>query len=250
MKKAVCLAMVAIAATCLTAVAGAEPELKIIWENTGGLNTGQITLGAQQFASYYASKNGSCMEIAIGDCAELLKGTAAENILQLRKFTFSYDEDPYVTGGFSAINSSGATQTFTFIFTSPVVPALTPSTLYGGSMSGSITAGKTVPATVSTVSGTPLYWGMIDGTPVLPFYPDPQSWTISTAGATMNISARNEPITNPGPAAMNNISMQFKFTLTPDDIATMNGTFVVLIPEPATLSILGLGGLVLLRRRK
>jgi len=182
-------------------------------------------------------------------CDEITRALNIQDKIDLTGLSFSYDEDPFVTGGISALNPTALTQTYTFVFNSPVAPPITPTSLFGGSMSGSFTAGRSVPATVATVALTPLYWGMIDGTPVLPIYSDPMSWSLAVPFSSGDIAAINIPTTTIGPAALNSISMQFKFTLTPDDIATMNGIFEV-IPEPMTIALLGLGGLLLVRKKK
>ena len=159
-----------------------------------------------------------------------------------------YKEDPWVQGGFSVTNTASYAQTFTFTFTSPVSPTLTGSTLYGGSMSGSYSSDFT-PTTITTVSGTPLFEGFIDGASALSFYPDVSSWSGISPFDSGNILPQNQDITLPGPSPVTtDLEIVFTFTLSPGDVATMNGRLEV-VPEPATLALLGLGGL-LLRRKK
>jgi len=162
-------------------------------------------------------------------------------------FDMTYDPDPYITSGLAVTNNAAFTQTFTFTFTAPVSPAITPSTLYGGSMSGSLTGDLSNGGTLSTAPGSPLYMGMIDAAGVLPIYADPSSWNVGALGSA-NISAVNYPTTLTGPAAMSTISTVYTFTLTPGEMATMNGFFEV-VPEPATMAMLGFGAL-LIRRKK
>jgi hypothetical protein len=45
------------------------------------------------------------------------------------------------------------------------------------------------------------------------------------------------------------MSSQFKFTVSANDQATGTSVYVITIPEPASLGLLVLGGLGLLRRR-
>ena len=219
-----------------------DPQVSISWQDATGA-------GGQWSMAFPVGQ-----ELRVGGKEGSVSLSGADNLnkygLQssgLTYFNMAFNTDPYITGGFAFINGTLSTQTYTIIFQSPVTPAITPSTLYGGSMSGSFTADPTA-AMVTTTLNTPLYWGMIDGSPVLPIYNDPSSWS-AAANASGTIAAVNMvPPTLVGPAANNNISIQFKFTLTPGDTATMNGAFVV-IPEPATLALLGLGGLLMCRKK-
>ena len=167
-----------------------------------------------------------------------------------------YEMDPFVQGGFSVTNTAAFTQTFTFTFTTPISPMLTGSTLYGGSMSGSLTVDPINGGTVGTVTGTPLFEGFIDGASYLTFHPT-GSWSdgglLNGSGddydGSASIPAGNQDVTLSGPSPVAiDLEIVFTFTLTPGDVATMNGRLEV-IPEPATMVLLGLGGL-LLRRKK
>ncbi len=227
---------------CSSAFAMTGPSVAIQWDG------GSVFIGADVLAPYLNQKGPLCeIKIGAGDCEKLMEQLQVQDKVCLSSLEFAFDADPYVTGGFSALNPTGVTQTYTFIFFSPVAPAITPTSLYGGSMSGSVTANNTVPAVVATVNPDPLYWGIIDGANVLPIYADPMSWTVNTQFASGTIAAVNVPTTNPYGPVNNSIAMQFKFTLTPGDIATMNGIFEV-IPEPATLALLGMGLLFLKKR--
>lgn len=245
----------ALTAVVMSAVAFAsidDPSLRIIWQDESGSGADfTIDFGNAAFINCITKVDEFKTKISISKdvWGPILNALGAGNSLSFEKFDFTWDADPFVAGGFSAYNPMGSTKTYTFIFTSPVSPQITPSCLYGGSMSGSFTAGMSTPATVTTVANTPLYLGIIDGTPVLPIYPDPASWSVAVPFASGGIAAVNVPTTNPGPSVLNNISMQFTFTLTPDDTATMNGVFEVLVPEPATFVLLSIGGL-LLRKHK
>jgi hypothetical protein len=248
MKGITLLAAVAALLLCSVAFGATEPigpSLTIYWENADG-GGGMVVIGEDVLGQYGSrTKSGYLTEISLDEkaCDQLVEQLKVKESLGFYCLDFAYDPDPFVTGGFSVFNPSGATQTYTFVFTAPVVPPLATS-LYGGSMSGSFTAVGS-PATVATVPNTPLYWGMIDGTPVLQIYSDPMSWTVASGSG--DIVGVTVPTTNPYGAVNSSISMQYKFTLTPGDIATMNGIFEV-IPEPTTLVLLGIGGLLLRKR--
>jgi len=116
-------------------------------------------------------------------------------------------------------------------------------------MSGSFTTGPGG-GTLSTASPDPLYYGLIDSVGLLSLYPDPSSWTTTTGGtiSILAVSAGLPPSLPNGPISTD-ISIQFKFTLTPGDAAAFTGYFEV-TPEPATICLLGLGALGLLRKRR
>ena len=105
-------------------------------------------------------------------------------------------------------------------------------------------------ATMSTQTGVAIYTALIDGTQLIPsgeLFPDAYSLTATGLGAA-NSANSSFTSTTPMPLA-SSMGINHLFNLTPGDNATVNSTFYV-IPEPMTISLLGLGGLALLKRRR
>ncbi|MHC4858355.1 MAG: hypothetical protein ACYTBY_11450 [Planctomycetota bacterium] len=157
-------------------------------------------------------------------------------------FDLTYDMDPYVLGGLSVTNNAGFDQSFMFTFDAPVSPAITTATNYSGGISGSYTVDGTA-GSVSTTGMMPLYQARIDGADILSLYDAPQLWDDAAAGESGSILAEEIPyLSATGPAALSDLQIVIRFTLTPGETATLNSNFVVEpVPEPATMTLLGLG---------
>lgn len=169
------------------------------------------------------------------------------------------DPDPSVSLAVAITNLTGGPQTFTFTVVSPVAPPLPGSTLHGGSTSASIadadgSGGATLQ--IDPLTSQPMYRGYIDlmmgGGPVLDMLPPDVSSIVVTTPYGTNIATKTLGLGPSGPflpsgPAMVNIALEHKFELTPADTATFNSTFVV-VPEPTTLLLIGLGGLFLRRK--
>jgi hypothetical protein len=146
----------------------------------------------------------------------------------------------------------GAPMDFTFATMSPVAPL--PSSLIGGSTIVTIQdANFDGAATLKNITGLPGYSGTIDGANALDLL-FPFSITAPPPGFASESAGLPGPTIPDGPIAAF-IGITHRFNLTSLDNATFNSTFQVVVPEPSSMVLAGLGVLGLLccvwrRRRK
>jgi hypothetical protein len=162
-------------------------------------------------------------------------------------WNLTFKSDPYAVSWVSIRNTTGTSQIYTVTFIEPVSPTIGPSSIYGGSVGGSLTT-DALGGYVSTVPPESLYLGMIDGIGILSFYPHPSSLSRPNGGTTMIDLQETWGLVD-GPVN-SGISIQHKFELGPGDALALSGYFQVEpVPEPATLFLLAAGAAVVLRRR-
>ena len=169
-------------------------------------------------------------------------------------YNMTLDYDPFISASVDVVNNTLAVQNYTLTFTLPIL-AIPGSSFIGGSTQGGLTdANFDSVGTLSTVGASALYYGQIDGVNVLPLFAAPRSMVVPFQGGSTNASASAglPGPTIPGPAVLTSIGIQHQFSLTPGDRATFTSFFVVVnaVPEPGSLSLLAIGGLMLVYRRR
>jgi hypothetical protein len=175
--------------------------------------------------------------------------------VRISDWMIEVNEDPFVNQVFGFLNT-GATSTFT-ITTEIMVAPVGPSSVMGGSTGGSVTDGNSDGVGgLTTVSPDPFYVGIIDGSPVAGTALHPYPFSVAPfpdPGDTVPIPTTSFGLpgpTVPGPAVTTSIGIRNKFELAGGDSVASTNFFVVEVPEPATISLLTLGGLALLKRRR
>lgn len=162
------------------------------------------------------------------------------------------DTDPFIIAGVAFHNTSLIKQDFSVTFALPTI-ALPAPTLTGGSASFSMTA-DIDGGFLTSVPNKPIFQTLIDNVPYVglfthPFDTGPLPPGQSPTFGPQEFGAPVFPPTLPGPAVAGSIGIRFEFSLTPGDVATLNGVFNV-VPEPGTAGLVAMAGLVLFRRRR
>jgi hypothetical protein len=153
-------------------------------------------------------------------------------------------------------NNTGMLQTVTITTMIPIVPAILPSTVMGGSASGTLTTNGDGGSMTNVGGASPMYRALIDALAV-GGVADLHNFDsgISVVGFGSNSTGFEDfgtPIPSaPGPAVLGSIGITLQFDLTPGDSASWTSNFVVnVVPTPGAGAILGMAGIFAIRRRR
>ena len=159
-------------------------------------------------------------------------------------------------GGLTLQNNTNMTQTVSLLTSVPLSTFYNPSSLIGGSASGTLTTDGDG-GTMSNVNGSePMYRALIDGAfvgGIADLFPFDSSISVVGFGSnSTGFQDFGQPIpSGNGPAANSSIGILLQFDITPGDIVGWTSNFVIdEIPTPGAAMLLAMAGLVSSHRRR
>ena len=164
------------------------------------------------------------------------------------------DPDPFLHQVFTFTNNYSTTKNFTLTATlEPISPAITGQSLTGGSVSLTVIDSGGGTAELSSITGVPIYMSLLDNVPHQSLLDPSQSFVTGNYGTTASGIVPEEfgtPIPSLiGPPVLSSIGIELNARLTSGDTATIVATLVV-TPEPGTVTLLAIGGVTMLLRRR
>jgi len=157
--------------------------------------------------------------------------------------------DPFIIANIVYTNVSSGTQNVTLEFVLPIGMAM-PSTLIGGSVSGSLTDGNGDGATFASLGGGSAYQALADGSVAASMLTGVSVNAGVFGSSLIGPESFGTPIPSQSYGAINtDMAIRYEFSLTAGDSVSLAGSFVA-VPAPGALAILGLAGLVGRRRRR
>ena len=163
------------------------------------------------------------------------------------------DADPGIFGVIGLTNNGAGNMMMTYNVAMPVVGTYPTGSFMTGSSSITVADSNfDGSAMMSDQFDGSIYTGLLDGAAELSLFlrsvpATPTSLNVMTLGGSTSANDSFTGVTSQGLSST--MGINHMFMLSGGDSATVNSTFYV-VPEPMTLSLLGLGGLALLRRRR
>jgi len=139
----------------------------------------------------------------------------------------------YIGNGFTFMNESASTQVYRVWLTLPLEAGAAAPVNYGGSAGFGLTG---IDGTLSSLTGSPMWSGQIDGVTVSTLFDDPTSISFVGPGSD---DLSDSTFGGNGPV-LNTIGIVLEFSLSAGDTVTTTGVFGV-IPAPSALAIFAVG---------
>ncbi|MCC6682366.1 MAG: PEP-CTERM sorting domain-containing protein [Phycisphaeraceae bacterium] len=191
----------------------------------------------------FANRGGNRRELTTPIAFQGVLENQADVVIEQLEF----DPDPFVVNNILITNLTGSTQVYTVGIALPTAFAA-PNLISGNITSSVIDSGGVPGATLASVAGFSIYSAQIDFATVATLQDHPFT-LIAASGGSNSSPASFGPNVN-AIAVTSNIGIQLRFSITAGDTASILSRFdVVDIPEPASMMLLGLGALALVRRR-
>ena len=173
----------------------------------------------------------------------ILGGLADVEIRELE-----FNPDPTVYHNLLITNNTATTQSYTLTSTLNTGAFAAPNLIHG-SITTQVQDCGSDGAQVAAPAGGAIYNAQIDGTTVKQMQVDPFSISTTPPNFVNNNLEEFGPQLSNIPVN-NNIGIVLTFELSPGDEVSILSRFDVLVPEPASMALLGIGGLAMLRRRR
>lgn len=180
------------------------------------------------------------------------KGTHTKAGRYTVEYDIDADPDPVLHITLKLIREQAGPQDFTFLITLTVDP-MPGETLTGGSVAGSILDSGGDGAELSLKpTGEPLYMSRIDGVDHKALMEAMDAVVVPAYETdTFGPESYGVPIPSlPGPPATSTIEIELNARISGYDTATLQASFVVVVPEPGTMALLGIGAAVMMLRRR
>ena len=162
-----------------------------------------------------------------------------------------FDPDPSVMCNQIFFNNTAFTQTYTATIMQPAYLASTANQVYGSVVVSLLDQDNPMDGALLKDAGIPIYQAYIDGVLVDDLMNPSYQLYAPVGTATVNSGLKEFGWDPYNGDVMTSLGINITLELSPGDAAAVLSRFdVVAVPEPATICMLGLGGLVLLRKRR
>lgn len=163
-----------------------------------------------------------------------------------------FDPDPSVFANQIFFNNTANTQSYVVVVVQPAFLNTVNNEIYGSVVVSLQDSSQPINGSLLQDNNTSIYKAFIDGGQVKTMLDPAYSLSTNPPATTVDSGLQEFGWENYNGAVLTDISIRIELTLSPGDTASVLSRFDVqtFIPEPATLLMLGLGSVGILKRRK